>query len=383
MRPLLLPLLAALPCFSQTIGSIKSAGPAKDVDKGNWTLQVHFAGGTLSADTTFLVFTEKGDMLETDCGKKLLDCAPNPQDLRIPMKRAAAVPEKLTFALFRVKDSDGKETTVQKTVDFGDPGPVPPKTTGDVKREKATLWVKGDGFRVSGTEAKKPHDQFYVNADIKVDYPVVVFNKNYFAATFDLKASTVPEADPNTLSIGMKYEMPNILPNLQWSNAPKFEASKDFAVSDFLHASTLTYIVPRFPLVDLNVQGGVEAGRNVDNILWEAKGNGIARLMTGGTVFHKWKKVLGMDKVVFTGSYVRRWPLTREVTVQKDPDDDKKNIAVAFGNGPKQHAEANLEFTYDKGFGFFVGYEYGQLPPAYQLADHRGKVGFLYKFGPK
>jgi hypothetical protein len=329
--------------------------------------------------------------LQSACGDNTTNCwtRSGSTGFHVQMRATGNELQKLTLLIFQAQDGDGKLVTIQKTVELRNPGsPKPSPPSGKVARDKANVWVKGEAFRVSRTEAKKPHDQFYASADIKLEYSEVVFNKHYVGPSFDLKASTVPDADPDTLCMGIRYQMPNIFLNVHWDNLPKFESTKDFQVSDFLHSSMLTYPVPRLPgkgevPVDIDLQGGFELGRNIDNVLTEAKGTSIARAVVGGMFFYKMRNVLGAKKVVFKGDYIRRWPFTREVVVQNDPDDKSKLLVVAFGRGPKQHAEANLEFTYNDYFGFFVGYEYGQLPPGYKLADHRAKIGFLWKFGPK
>src|SRR6185503_7214721 len=79
----------------------------------------------------------------------------------------------------------------------------------------------------------------------------------------------------------------------------------------------------------------------------------------------------------FTSSYIRRWPLTHELSI-KDADGGTFSL-LTFGRGPKDYSDSKLTFKVNDFFGPYIGYEWGRLPPNYELVDHKWTFGVLFK----
>jgi hypothetical protein len=123
---------------------------------------------------------------------------------------------------------------------------------------------------------------------------------------------------------------------------------------------------------------GVELGKNVKSLLEGAEGRGIVRPLFGANYILFFPiGSPGLDEIRLEANYIRRMPLKREVTFDFDKDDNP--FLVSFGRSPRDYADAKLNFNFTEMFGAFIGYEYGELPPLYNLVDHSMKIGFTYK----
>jgi hypothetical protein len=76
-------------------------------------------------------------------------------------------------------------------------------------------------------------------------------------------------------------------------------------------------------------------------------------------------------------SYIRRWPLVRELTV-KEGESGGADL-LTFGRGPKDYLDSKFVLKVNDYFGPFVGFERGRLPPVYKLVDHKWTFGILFK----
>ena len=124
---------------------------------------------------------------------------------------------------------------------------------------------------------------------------------------------------------------------------------------------------------------GTELGKNLKSPLAEAEKKGLVRLYAGANLtmnFHisNFSLLKGVD---FTSSYIRRWPLLRELSIKEE--DSGGFSLLTFGKGPKDHSNSKLVFKVNDFFGPYVGYEWGRLPPNYELVDHKWTFGILFK----
>jgi hypothetical protein len=124
---------------------------------------------------------------------------------------------------------------------------------------------------------------------------------------------------------------------------------------------------------------GTELGKNLDSPLPEAEGKGIARLMAGAnlTINIPVKKLSALKGFDFTSSYIRRWPLMRELSTEAGSGG--AFTLLTFGKGPKDYSDSKFTVKINDYFGPYVGYEWGRLPPNYPHVDHKWTFGFLFK----
>lgn len=267
-------------------------------------------------------------------------------------------------------------------------------------REDSNVYISG---QLEGANGSKP--QF--SADLKFDVPFLI-NVGPKPALgspsqrkvigigpyFNLKASTSSDADADSLSFGGKVAIPfnvskenhpglhKVLTSVQWRPAFGFEADRRFDNVNTIFTNTFNFIVPgnrhtfkrriRFlPFI------GFELGRNLKSPVEEAEDRGIARGLIGGSLYINFDQ--SEDKTVsFQVDYVRRFLLRREVTFTED--DDKKLVPLVIGKGPRDYLKTTFEYDFSKFTGFTLSYEYGRLPPNYELVDHKYSLGLVFKF---
>jgi hypothetical protein len=253
-------------------------------------------------------------------------------------------------------------------------------------RDEANVYVSGEVSRASGTD-------FTGTADIKIKQPVMYRDfwgtSHEISPLFDLIASNDPKADPDTMKLGVDWLAQVVgtkgrLQGIFWDNDGKFETERDFDNVNLTWGSRLTF-APR-PWQDRRAEKvlfyvrpfvGAELGKNLKSPVAEADGGGIARLYVGTTLNLRFPlKSMGKDSALsLEANYERRWPLKREVSFEENDDGTLK--AVTFGTNPRDWVDAKFIFKFNKFFGPFVGYQYGEQPPSFKLVDHQFKAGFI------
>lgn len=398
---LLLPFIASAQ-DKPSIRRVTLLTDANSISTRVWQVEVVLSNVPNPTALEFLVQNERGEFLSPRMPDSArFDPARPPQlnccstvDTDVITINMAPLRAGTTAKVIRVilRDVPGAETgSLGSEVNVKNPKPLQGELqpVGEAKtRDASDIYIAAEGLRVGGSDDTKSEndgiDRHYATVDLKFSRklfqePWFLYSKkgSYWLPAFDMKASTVKGADPSALSFGLSYVMP--FAQVHLSPGGKLEFSKDFTQSSAVSDTRLRFFLPSFirQKVGTDVFVGLEAGRNIDAVLAEAKGNAIARPLFGGQMYVHGTKLLGAKTVVFNGTYTRRQPLTKEVVV--DTDKDKRPFVRSFNKAGREYAEAKLEATYTDQFGWFVGYEYGQLPPAYKIVDHRVKFGFLFK----
>ncbi|MDQ1639081.1 MAG: hypothetical protein QOF62_2420 [Pyrinomonadaceae bacterium] len=255
-------------------------------------------------------------------------------------------------------------------------------------REDANIYLSGEYSGASGTK-------FNGSVDIKIDIPFrkIIRNRIHsFDPFFELKASTDPKADPDSMSFGLNWEWPiwryrgdNLsvpIRRIVWRNAPKIESDKSFDNTNFIWESRFRFMSRTYSGKHMTFYFrpfiGQELGTNIKSPVKEAQGKFLYRPIAGTTLnlifpIHG----PGLEDISLEGSYIRRWPLRSEVSFEEDDDGNLK--ALAIGKSPRDYVTAKANFDFTKAFGLSVGYEYGELPPNFQLVDHKTTIGLTYK----
>ncbi|MDQ3749885.1 MAG: hypothetical protein M3367_12885 [Acidobacteriota bacterium] len=209
---------------------------------------------------------------------------------------------------------------------------------------------------------------------------------------FKLNASTAPDADPDSMEFGFNFRYIFSSP-FYWDNEAKIESERDFDNTNFIYSSRIIYTPSGKTLVRLNQANGetksvqiffrpfigTELGKNLRSPLDAAEGGGIARLLIGADVRLNFpiNKENGRD-IDWRTSYTRRWLLTDELGFEAD---DGGNLQLnRFGKSPRDYLKSKANFGFNKFFGAFIEYDWGQVPPSYKLVDHRFRLGLFYKY---
>lgn len=234
--------------------------------------------------------------------------------------------------------------------------------------------------------------------DVKIAVPFFgnFWNRtSKFSPFADIKASSNEKADADSLKFGLEWILPvtgGEDPNatfpftiVHWVNTGKIEAPKNFNNINAVWENRWLFPSAQIPgntkrfrmFIDPFV--GSELGKNLKSPLAEAEHKGIFRLYAGAnlTINIPIKSLSLLKGFDFTSSYIRRWPLMRELSVD-EPDGGNATL-LTFGKGPKDYSDSKFTVKINDYFGPFVGYTWGRLPPNYKLVDSKWTVGFLFK----
>jgi hypothetical protein len=233
------------------------------------------------------------------------------------------------------------------------------------------------------------------NGDLKVAIP---FSKDFwnrhsvFSPLVDIKANSDAQADPDSLKFAVEWLLPVknwdtsfVFPTVALINSGKIEAPKNFNNINALWEQRWLFPSAQIPgkgkrfRMFLDPFVGSELGKNLKSPLKAAEGKGIARLMAGVnlTLQIPVKNLVALKGFEFTSSYIRRWPLKRELLVDKDTNGNL--VPLTLSKGPKDYSDSKFIIKVNDYFGPYIGYEWGRLPPNYELVDHKWTLGLLFK----
>lgn len=258
------------------------------------------------------------------------------------------------------------------------PVPPGPKLEAVDEPEDSDLYFNGEIRRSSGTP-------FFGAVDANLGYPFFRGDSDTVKGFFEIKASGDPEEDPDTMKFGVKWDRvladdldSKLFLKLRMTNEGVVEAERDFDTANIRWGGRLTLFSRRtrkWPWIDPFV--GVELGRNVRSPLPEAEDRGLARIVFGTRMTKRWRFGLkNLDSLNFEANWERRVLLLREISFEEKDD---QFVLVDFGKRPRDWVEGKFTLNFKSYWGFFIGYEYGELPPAYKLVDHRMKTGIFFR----
>jgi hypothetical protein len=256
-------------------------------------------------------------------------------------------------------------------------------------REDANIYLSGEVAGASG-------EKFNGSVDVKVEIPFrkIIGNRVHIFnfPLFELKASSSPQADPDSMNIGFSWEWPVWryrgetlevpIRRIIWRNAPKIESERDFDNTNFIWESRFRFMSRTYSAKHATLYFrpfiGQELGANINSPVKEAEGRFLYRPLAGTTLNLIFPiQAAGLQDISFEGSYIRRWLLRREIGFEEDDEGNLK--AVSIGRGPRDYVTAKINLDFTKAFGATVSYEYGQLPPSFKLVDHKTSIGLTYK----
>jgi hypothetical protein len=293
-------------------------------------------------------------------------------------KPLAAVATKLTFP-----DTKTAKTPAQKKDTAGAPGVELNKTNSDI-------YLNGEADFVS----QAPLGTRIANglADIKVSYPFVTRfpllstseHDQIFSPTFNLDASSLKNHDPNAMSLGLSWISELGFANAQLQQNLLLESTKNFSVADGVYSPSLriplndSWIPGKLPLFFTPFVGG-EFGGNFESPLPQAQGAPVVRGVFGSdlTIFIHLPQKSAIKGIGFDGEWLSRVLAEKELVVNATNPADLQ--LMQFGRTPRDHATANLKLAVSDSLSFTIGYEWGELPPSYQMVHNLVKVGLLYQ----
>lgn len=260
---------------------------------------------------------------------------------------------------------------------------VQPAQTGSVNlrfkkaitRDRADLYLAGEFQKPIAGDA-------IGNADIRAArpfYPNPTSAKLILAPLFDLRWSSSPNADADTLNFGLESRLHiSELFDTSWLYiTPKIESDRSFKNTGSI--VEFRWLLLSLPLEDFVLEPyvGIEVGRNLWSPVEEASGRLLARPIVRVDMTASWdSSSTWLRAVSVEGGWQRRWPLTNEVLFKVN--DDQSIDPIVFSQGPKDYIESKVTFGLPNFFDLYFGYKYGQLPPQYKLVDQQVSAGVRF-----
>jgi hypothetical protein len=123
---------------------------------------------------------------------------------------------------------------------------------------------------------------------------------------------------------------------------------------------------------------GVEAGHNFRNVV-TPDGRGVFRGVIGGTFLFRFNpKIPGFKGVELSSAYKLRLPAIDEVFTSTKMVNGKAVDVPFLSSKPRHYIKEQLDFKLTDAFSLTLKHEYGAIPPAFRMADHKASVGFTY-----
>jgi len=132
--------------------------------------------------------------------------------------------------------------------------------------------------------------------------------------------------------------------------------------------------------VGLDLSGGFEFGSNLKNDYAVANktigGQGwFLRGVPSATAYLIIPKVLRLNKISVTSSYVARIPTTDEVFIETR---QTKNPIPELSDKTRNYVQNAVNFMITDYFGIQIKHQYGSLPPAFNLVQNSGSIGLVF-----
>lgn len=280
----------------------------------------------------------------------------------------------------QIEDPKGNIAWQQKAIGLNQPlvqlNDVTKQKVKDI--DDADVWIDGE---MKGAFKKKAT----FSTNIKLQKLIKEGSWVYSPLFFKLNASTAPDADPDSMEFGTRFRYIFDKQPFYWDNEVKIESERDFENTNFIYSTRFTYVNAGYPRKKSEAKLffrpfiGTEVGKNLRSPLQAAEGDGLARLLLGADarVWIRLDRETGRQ-INWTTSYIRRWLLTDELGFETDNNDVLQ--LVRFGKSPRDYIKSKAAYSFNKFFGAFVEYEWGQLPPSYKFVNHKFRLGFFYKF---
>jgi hypothetical protein len=262
-------------------------------------------------------------------------------------------------------------------------------------RDDADLYLAG---LINGAEGTKAS----YTADIKAQFRYLLTHASsggeennkfrsslWFVPNFDLKASTDPKADGNSVTMGLAFPFgrPLNTKTFTWVDlepAIQGESDKQFSDINTIFRFRSYFLMRVFGSGRLQLLPqpflGLETGGNVRSPVSGAYPGGIARPNAGLHVYLNFFKSSAPGRQAFIESeYIRRWPLLSEPTFSLNSSGTL--ILNSVGTNPRDYVTTKVEYDFVDYFGITVQHDYGELPPVFTKVKNKYTIGLVLKTG--
>lgn len=122
---------------------------------------------------------------------------------------------------------------------------------------------------------------------------------------------------------------------------------------------------------------GLELGNNFMNAVNSGGQGVVVRGVAGAALSVVFKPKLNLfQEIHLTSNYKVRLPARDEVFTNTKTDSTGKTVDVPFlSTKPRNYIKSELGFTIWEPISFTISHEYGSIPPAFRLVDHKVSIG--------
>jgi hypothetical protein len=281
----------------------------------------------------------------------------------------------------------GSEPGVMRTKQYEPPKEALQKST----KEASDLYLN-----LSFSPGINSPQQYSIDAALGTLFPILPSSDSNFGSFGFLaavKTDKRKKADPDSYRVFGVYERPLTASSLWPLQGVIFTWL--FAGTEFERQAKNTNFISS-PLLDfpLRLRGstihnqkqivpiltpeiGLEIGKNFENAVNSGGQGIIARGIVGGNLSVIFSPKLKLFQAIhLTSGYKLRLPATDEVFTLTKLDAKGQTVdAPSLNTKPRHYIKNELGFTLWDPLSFTITHEYGEIPPAFRLVDHKVSVG--------
>lgn len=133
------------------------------------------------------------------------------------------------------------------------------------------------------------------------------------------------------------------------------------------------------PMAILTVTLGIEAGHNFHNAVTPDSGRGIFRGVIGGNLLYRFNpKLPGFKGMELTSAYTLRLPAVDEIFTSTTTVNGQSVDVPFLSSKARHYIKQELDFKLSDFFSLALKHEYGAIPPAFRMVDHKASVGITF-----
>jgi hypothetical protein len=210
----------------------------------------------------------------------------------------------------------------------------------------------------------------------------------------ELKTDERTHVDPDSARLGVSLRrVTGFAPVLTWDIAA-LEFNREAKLVNLISAASLvqTWGTPFTRLHDgtkvvratINFQAGLglEVGANLRNVVRTDSGeaDGATAIVRAAPTLGIWlvMPTTTLDRITLSAEYALRVPATRELFLETRGLTEDADPVPLLTRKARHYVTASARFMITKWVGFEAKYEFGSLPPVFQVVDHGASVGLTF-----
>jgi len=133
------------------------------------------------------------------------------------------------------------------------------------------------------------------------------------------------------------------------------------------------------PMAVLTPTVGFETGENFHNAVTPNESRGVFRGVLGGTLVARFDpKLPGFKGIELSSAYTLRLPVVDEIFTNTKTVNGQAVDVPFLGTNPRHYIKEELDLKVTNNFSLAIKHEYGAIPSAFRMVDHKVSVGLTY-----